>query len=80
MRRTNLTWYPWEPRSTLDSLRGRVRTYLSRSCIPISEIGARAHLGSTARRHLTIPRTYVGRVASGQEASVSPDRSCELSA
>ena len=44
-----------------NSLHGRGPTYLSRYCIPISEIGARAHLRFAARRHLTTPRTRTHR-------------------
>ena len=40
-----------------NSLHGRGQTYLSQSCIPISKIGARAHLRSAAWGHLTKPRT-----------------------
>ena len=44
-----------------NSLHGRGPTYLSRFCIPISEIGARVHLCSAAQRHLTTPCTRTRR-------------------
>ena len=82
--RDQLHWLPIRQRIIFkiatfvrNSLHGRGRTYLSRSCIPISEIWARAHLRSAARGQLNAPRP--GHVASGQEASVSPDRPCETS-
>ena len=60
--RDQLHWLPVRQRIIFkiatfvrNSLHGRGPTYLSRSCIPISEIGARAHLRSAARRHLTTP-------------------------
>ena len=66
-------WRPWwstqRPKQLIfkiatfvrNSLHGRGPTYLSPSCIPISEIGARAHLRSAAREHLTTPRTRTRR-------------------
>ena len=66
--RDQLHWLPIRQRIIFkiatfvrNSLHGRGPTYLSRSCIPISEIGARAHLRSAARRHLTTPRTRTHR-------------------
>ena len=66
--RDQLHWLPIRQRIIFkiatfvrNSLHGRGPTYLSRSCIPISEIGARAHLRSAARRHLTTPRTRTRR-------------------
>ena len=57
--RDQLHWLPIRQRIILkiatfiwNSLHGRGPSYLSQSCIPISEIGARAHLRSAARRHL----------------------------
>ena len=66
--RDQLHWLPIRQRIIFkiatvvrNSLQGHGPTYLSRSCIPISEIGARAHLRSAARGHLTPPRTRTRR-------------------
>ena len=68
MLRDQLHWLPIRQRIIFkiatfvrNSLHGRGPTYLSRSCIPISEIEARAHLRSAAREHLTTPRTRTRR-------------------
>ena len=69
--RDQLHWLPIRQRIIFksatfvrNSLHGRGLSYLSRSCIPISEIGARAHLQSAARRHLSIPQTRTRRFGS----------------
>ena len=66
--RDQLHWLPIRQRIIFkiatfvrNSLHGRGSTYLSRSCIPISEIGARAHLRSAARGHHTPLRTRTRR-------------------
>ena len=66
--RDQLHWFPIRQRINFktatfirNSLHGRGPSYLSRSCIPISEIAARAHLRSAARRHLSTPRTRTRR-------------------
>ena len=66
--RDQLHWLPIRQRIIFkiatfvrNSLHGRGPIYLSRSCIPISVIGARAHLRSAARGHLTTPRTRTRR-------------------
>ena len=66
--RDQLHWLPIRQRIIFkiatfirNSLHGRGPTYLSRSCIPISVIGARAHLCSAPRGHLTTPRTRTCR-------------------
>ena len=50
-----------QPSFGIHSMHGRGPIYLSRSCIPISVIGARAHLRSAARGHLATPRTRTRR-------------------
>ena len=42
-------------------LHGRGPTYLSRTCNPVREVGARAHLRSAIRGDLTVPRTRTRR-------------------
>jgi hypothetical protein len=66
--RDQLHWLPIRQRIIFkiatfvrNSLHGRGPIYLSRSCIPISVIGARAHLRSAARGHLATPRTRTRR-------------------
>ena len=70
--RDQLHWLPIRQRITFkiatfvrNSLHGRGPIYLSRSCIPISVIGARAHLRSAARGHLATPRTRTRRFGPG---------------
>ena len=66
--RDQLHWLPIRQRIIFkiatfvrNSLHGRGPIYLSRYCIPISVIGARAHLRSAARGHLATPRTRTRR-------------------
>ena len=66
--RDQLHWLPIRQRIIFkiatfvrNSLHGRGLIYLSRSCIPISVIGVRAHLRSAARGHLATPRTRTRR-------------------
>ena len=68
MLRDQLHWLPIHQRIIFkiatfvrNSLHGRGPTYLRQSCIPISEIGARAYLRSAARGHLTTPQTRTRR-------------------
>ena len=44
-----------------NALHGRGPTYLSRTCNPVREVGARAHLRSAIRGDLTVPRTRTRR-------------------
>ena len=80
--RDQLHWLPIRQRIIFkiatfvrNSLHGRGPIYLSRSCIPISVIGARAtpsFCRTGTPRHTSNQDTS----ASGQEASVYPDRLC----
>ena len=62
-----------------NSLHGRGPAYLSQSCIPISDIGFRAHLRSAARGHLMTPRTKTRRFGPKKLPCLRTDR-VELSA
>ena len=44
-----------------NALHGRGPAYLSRTCNPVREVGARAHLRSAIRGDLTVPRTRTRR-------------------
>ena len=44
-----------------NALHGRGPTYLSCTCIPVSEVSARAHLRSAVQGDLTVPRTKTHR-------------------
>ena len=62
--RDQLHWLPIRQRidfkiavSVYNALHGRGPTCLSRTCNPVREVGARAHLRSAIRGDLTVPRT-----------------------
>ena len=44
-----------------NAIHGRGPTYLSRTCNPVREVSARAHLRSGVRGNLTVPRTKTHR-------------------
>ena len=66
--RDQLHWLPIRQRIVFkiavfvyNALHGRGPTYLSRTCNPVREVGARAHLRSAIRGDLTVPRTRTRR-------------------
>ena len=66
--RDQLHWLPIRQRIDFkiavfvyNALHGRGPTYLSRTCNPVREVGARAHLRSAIRGDLTVPRTRTRR-------------------
>ena len=66
--RDQLHWLPIRQRIDFkiavfvyNALHGRGPAYLSRTCNPVREVGARAHLRSAVRGDLTVPRTRTRR-------------------
>ena len=66
--RDQLHWLPIRQRIDFkiavfvyNALHGRGPTYLSCTCNPVREVGARAHLRSVVRGDLTVPRTKTRR-------------------
>ena len=66
--RDQLHWFPIRQRIDFkiavfvyNALHGRGPTYLSRTCNPVREVGARAHLRSAIRDDLTVPQTRTRR-------------------
>ena len=57
MLRDQLHWFPIRG----NAVHGRGPTYLSRTCNPVREVDARAHLRSAVRGDLTVPRTKTRR-------------------